>query len=145
MLFRVQHPPRAAACFEEYCSVVHNHTIASGAAHCATDGNEMMCFHCAPSSASTGGGEVYDAVTWGKAGVGIRTFDGSGGAHVSGGCGASHGAMLLCQVIVGRVRTGPEPKSVSQAGFDSVRVGKGELLVFDHWAVLPCFLIIYKI
>ncbi|KAG1327650.1 hypothetical protein COCNU_01G015840 [Cocos nucifera] len=91
------------------------------------------------------GSEVYDAVAWGKAGEGIRTFDGSSGAHVSGGCGANHWAMLLCWVIAGRVWTGPKPKSVSQSRFDLVRVGKGELLVFDPRAVLPCFSIIYKI
>ncbi|KAG1360833.1 hypothetical protein COCNU_09G002960 [Cocos nucifera] len=145
MLFRVQHPPRAGARFEEYRSAVRARTAASGAARCAADGNEMMRFHCAPSSASAGGGEVYDAAAWGKAGEGIRTFDGSGGAHASGGGGAGRGAMLLCRVIAGRVRMGPEPESVLQSGFDSVRIGKGELLVFDPQAVLPCFLIIYKI
>ncbi|XP_010906613.1 uncharacterized protein [Elaeis guineensis] len=145
MLFRVQHPPRATARFEEYRSAVRAHTAASSAARCAADGNEMMRFHRAPSSASAGGGEVYDAAAWGKAGEGIRTFDGSGGAHASGGGGAGRGAMLLCRVIAGRVRTGSEPESVSLSGFDSLRVGMGELLVFDPRAVLPCFLIIYKI
>jgi hypothetical protein len=28
---------------------------------------------------------------------------------------------------------------------DSLRVGKGELVVLDRRAVLPCFLIIYKL
>ncbi|XP_008809047.2 uncharacterized protein LOC103720875 [Phoenix dactylifera] len=145
MLFRVQHPPKAAARFEEYRSAVRSRPAASGAARCAADGNEMMRFHCAPSSASAGGGEVYDAAALGKAGEGIRTFDGSGGAHASGGGGAGRGAMLLCRVIAGRVRTGSEQGSETPTGFDSLLVGKGELLVFDPRAVLPCFLIIYKI
>lgn len=150
MLFRVQHPPRATARFEEYRSAVRararTRAAASGATRCAADGNEMMRFHCAASSASAGGdGEVYDAAAWGKAGEAIRTFDGSGGAHANGGGGAGRRALLLCRVIAGRIRTGSEPESVLQTGFDSDWAGKGELMVFDPRAVLPCFLIIYKI
>ncbi|EHA8586666.1 hypothetical protein COCNU_scaffold000708G000010 [Cocos nucifera] len=96
MLFQVQHPPQAIVSFEEYCSIIHNHTATSNAAHCTIDGNEMMHFHCTSSSASTSGSEDYDATVWGKMGEGIWTFDGSGEAHESGGCWACHGAMLLC-------------------------------------------------
>lgn len=85
----------------------------------------------------------------------VRTFDGSGGAHASVARGlASSGrrAMFLCRVIAGRVAdggttTGSGEDRVTAPGkeHDSVRVGKGELVVFDRRAVLPCFLIIYKL
>lgn len=72
---------------------------------------------------------------------GIRTFSGSGGAHESVVKDMGKRAMLVCRVIVGRVRDGFDPDSE----FESVRVGKGEIVVFDPRALLPCFLIIYKV
>jgi hypothetical protein len=56
--------------------------------------------------------------------------------------------MFLCRVIAGRVAEGEEACSEAEAGregYDSARGGKGELVVFDRRAVLPCFLIIYKL
>ncbi|RCV07653.1 hypothetical protein SETIT_1G262300v2 [Setaria italica] len=145
MLFRVHNPARAVTRFEDYRAAVR--ARAGGAARSAADGNEMMRFSPAPPygsspSASTpsGGGGGEDAPR-------IRTFDGSGGAHAAGGRGPATGrrAMFLCRVIAGRVAeagAGSKPKE----HFDSVRVGKGgELVVFDRHAVLPCFLIIYRL
>ncbi|PKA46481.1 hypothetical protein AXF42_Ash012614 [Apostasia shenzhenica] len=139
MLFRVHHPPRAVACFEEYRAAVRSR---ASDARCAADGNEMMRFH----SASAAGGGIYDAglarCSVGKL-AGVRTFAGSGGAHDSAGGGPGRRAMLVCRVIAGRVRpTRPAPYDSES---DSVCLGKGELLVFDPRAVLPCFLIIYKV
>ncbi|XP_062217498.1 uncharacterized protein LOC133917635 [Phragmites australis] len=139
MLFRVHNPARAVARFEDYRAAVR--ARAGGAARSAADGNEMMRFSQAPpygsSSAATGGG---DALL-------VRTFDGSGGAHASGrGPASGRRAMFLCRVIAGRVAeagTGSEPAPGKE--HDSVRVGKGELVVFNRRAVLPCFLIIYKL
>uniref|UniRef100_J3LFI8 Uncharacterized protein n=1 Tax=Oryza brachyantha TaxID=4533 RepID=J3LFI8_ORYBR len=55
-------------------------------------------------------------------------------------------------VIAGRVADGPaasdadaDAEPVPSKEYDSVRAGKGELIVFDRRAVLPCFLIIYKL
>ncbi|CAL4886255.1 unnamed protein product [Urochloa decumbens] len=156
MLFRVHNPARAVARFEDYRAAVR--ARAGGAARSAADGNEMMRFSPAPpygspsspSSAATCGGDREDAQR-------IRTFDGSGGAHAASGRGPATGrrAMFLCRVIAGRVAEAgagegagagsAEPKQKEQ--FDSVRVGKGggELVVFDGRAVLPCFLIIYRL
>jgi hypothetical protein len=55
--------------------------------------------------------------------------------------------MFLCRVIAGRVAEGAGAGSEPKEHFDSVRVGKGggELVVFDRRAVLPCFLIIYRL
>ncbi|CAL5056719.1 unnamed protein product [Urochloa decumbens] len=149
MLFRVHNPARAVARFEDYRAAVRSR--AGGAARSAADGNEMMRFSPAPpygspSSAATCGG--------GEDGPRIRTFDGSGGAHAASGRGPAAGrrAMFLCRVIAGRVAEAgvgagsAEPKEKEQ--FDSVRVagkGGGELVVSDRRAVLPCFLIIYRL
>ncbi|RWW80785.1 hypothetical protein BHE74_00010862 [Ensete ventricosum] len=142
MLFRVHNPVRTVARFEEHRATVRARAARSNDPRCAADGNEMMRFQCGGA-----GGLVYDAgvarsVVW-SAGMkveGVRTFAGSGGAHASGGGGAGRKAMLVCRVIAGRVRG----ESDHEAEADSVSLGNGELVVFDPWAVLPCFLIIYN-
>lgn len=142
MLFRVHNPARAVARFEDYRAAVR--ARAGGASRSAADGNEMMRFSPAPPPY---GSASASAVTGGEEALRVRTFDGSGGAHASSARGlAASGrrAMFLCRVIAGRVAeagttTGPGEEH------DSVRVGKGELVVFDRRAVLPCFLIIYKL
>ncbi|KAF0922122.1 hypothetical protein E2562_024686 [Oryza meyeriana var. granulata] len=141
MLFRVHNPSRAVARFEDYRAAVR--ARAGGASRSAADGNEMMRFSPAPPdgcSAATG----EDALR-------IRTFDGSGGAHANGrGPASGRRAMFLCRVIAGRVADGrassdADAEPVPSKEYDSVRAGKGELVVFDRRAVLPCFLIIYKL
>ncbi|KAG0534817.1 hypothetical protein BDA96_04G312700 [Sorghum bicolor] len=146
MMFRVHNPARAVARFEDYRAAVR--ARAGGASRSAADGNEMMRFSPAPpygsSSASTAttGGEDDGAPR-------IRTFDGSGGAHASAARGppaAGRRAMFLCRVIAGRVAETEAAAAGKDEHFDSVRVGRGgELVVFDRRAVLPCFLIIYKL
>ncbi|XP_047077183.1 translation initiation factor IF-2-like [Lolium rigidum] len=141
MLFRVHNQARAVARFEDYRAAVR--ARAGGAARSAADGNEMMRFSPAPPHGGGGGGGASLRV--------VRTFDGSGGAHASGsgrGPGSGRRAMFLCRVIAGRVAEGEEACSEAEAGreeYDSARGGKGELVVFDRRAVLPCFLIIYKL
>ncbi|KAM0821982.1 hypothetical protein ACQ4PT_071814 [Festuca glaucescens] len=132
MLFRVHNQARAVARFEDYRAVVR--ARAGGAARSAADGNEMMRFSPAPPD---GGGASLRVV---------RTFDGSGGAHASGsGPETGRRAMFLCRVIAGRVAEGGACSEEGREGYDSVRGGRGELVVFDRRAVLPCFLIIYKL
>uniref|UniRef100_A0A0D9VJ57 PARP catalytic domain-containing protein n=1 Tax=Leersia perrieri TaxID=77586 RepID=A0A0D9VJ57_9ORYZ len=153
MLFRVHNPARAVARFEDYRAAVR--ARAGGASRSAADGNEMMRFSPAPPpdgySSAAGGGGGEDAT------LRIRTFDGSGGAHANGRGGPASGrrAMFLCRVIAGRVADGTPSSGggdddaggepVPSKEYDSVRAGKGELVVFDRRAVLPCFLIIYKL
>ncbi|KAG6537592.1 uncharacterized protein LOC122003962 [Zingiber officinale] len=128
-VFRVRNTPRSVARFEAHRAAVRSRAARPDDARCAADGNEMMRFYCRRPSTS-----LRDA------GVGgIRTFARSGEAHEASGSGRR--AMLVCRVIAGRVRAESEPE---RAG-ESVSLGKGELLVFDPHAILPCFLIIYKI
>jgi hypothetical protein len=140
MLFRVHNQARAVARFEDYRAAVR--ARAGGAARSAADGNEMMRFSPAPPHDSSASLRV------------VRTFDGSGGAHSAGGSGRGRGAesgrraMFLCRVIAGRVAEGGcSEAEADREGYDSARGGgkAGELVVFDRRAVLPCFLIIYKL
>lgn len=157
MIFKVQNGPKAVARFEEYKELVKSRARSGGPrkdeeenARCAADGNEVMGFHCL--GPTTGGG-AYDACggAWtfpgGKGSAVICTYSGSGGAHESAGGGRGMRAMLVCRVIAGRVseQLGLDSLLNGRVGLDSVSGDNGELLVFDPRAVLPCFLIIYKL
>ncbi|KAG6521189.1 uncharacterized protein LOC122050447 [Zingiber officinale] len=142
MLFRVHNPARTVARFEE-CRAAARARAAD--ARCAADGNEMLRFHCGGG----GSGLVYNAgvvrsAVWsaGKKVSGVRTFSSSGIAHTSGGGAAGRRGMLVCRVVAGLISSESENES-SEA--ESVSLECGELLVFDHRAVLPCFLIIYTL
>ncbi|KAM7525603.1 hypothetical protein LguiA_015505 [Lonicera macranthoides] len=152
MVFKVQNLGRTVTRFEEYRETVRSHASTYGGgfedhARCVADGNEVMGFHCL---GPTGGG-AYDAggalnIRAGK-GSAICTFSGSGAAHENAGGGRGRRAMLVCRVVAGRVckRVGFESLLEGRVGFDSVSGENGEMLVFDPRAVLPCFLIIYKL
>lgn len=160
VIFKVQNGSKTVARFEEYRELVKARA-GSGSptgeaaceeenARCVADGNEVMRFHCL---GPTAGGGAYDACggAWafpGGKGSAICTFSGSGGAHESAGGGRGRRAMLVCRVIAGRVSKQLGIESLLSGrvnGFDSVSGDSGELLVFDRRAVLPCFLIIYKL
>ncbi|XP_052170784.1 uncharacterized protein LOC127787002 [Diospyros lotus] len=155
MVFKVQNLPRTVTRFEEYRERVKSRAAAADGvqedhARCRADGNEVMRFHCL---GSTGGDPGYDAgcgASWrfhGGKGTAICTYAESGRAHESAGGGRGRRAMLVCRVIAGRVckRVGLDALLEERKGFDSVSGNGGELLVFDSRAVLPCFLIIYKL
>lgn len=158
MIFKVQNGSKTVARFEEYREAVKSRAGSGGPtvgatweenARCVADGNEVMRFHCL---GPTSGGGVYDSrgSAWmfpGPKGSAICTFSGSGGAHERAGGGRGRRAMLVCRVIAGRVSKQLRVDSLlsGRVGFDSVSGDNGELLVFDSRAVLPCFLIIYKL
>ncbi|XP_021901847.1 uncharacterized protein LOC110817558 [Carica papaya] len=164
MIFKVQNGSKNVARFEEYRELVKARAgsgcLTDGStreenARCVADGNEMMRFHCLGPTSADCGRDVPDACggAWffprGK-GAAICTFSGSGGAHESAGGGRGRRAMLVCRVIAGRISNqvgfGLESLfSDGRVGFDSVSGENGELLVFDPCALLPCFLIIYKL
>nr|GMC87306.1 uncharacterized protein LOC109189631 [Ipomoea batatas] len=154
VLFKVQNLPRTVARFEEYREAVKSRASCGGGedrARCVADGNEVMRFFClGPTTGGayeTGGCSSGWSLNSGK-GTTICTFSGSGEAHESGGGGRGRRAMLVCRVIAGRVYQQLGKDSIleeERVGYDSVSGENGELLVFDSRAVLPCFLIIYKI
>lgn len=156
MIFKVNNLPKTVARFEEYREAVKARAGAGAGnpgsrreedARCLADGNEVMRFHCVgPTDA-----EVYDAgglCTFSGKGGSIRTFPGSGGAHESAGGGKGRRAMLVCRVVAGRVCKRVDSlleNSVCRSAFDSVSGENGALVVFDSRALLPCFLIIYRV
>lgn len=148
-MFRVHSGARAVARFEEARAAARAH---GAAARCGADGNEMMRFQCRPAA---GAGGVFGAgvatCQLGPFGTAVRTFACSGAAHARAAStpGAVRRAMLVCRVIAGRVRPahGDDLPAFRHRSshYDSVDMGNGELVVLDSRAVLPCFLIIYKV
>ncbi|KAL9242892.1 hypothetical protein vseg_016849 [Gypsophila vaccaria] len=140
MVFKVHNPARTSSQFEEYRDLVRLRAgPGSGSgpgARCVADGNEKMRFQCLE-----GGRGLGEAVA-------VCTYSGSGAAHESGGGGKGRRAMVVCRVIAGRVskRVGLiDPNKCELGEYDSVSGENGELLVFDSRAVLPCFIVIYKL
>ncbi|CAN4077930.1 unnamed protein product [Withania somnifera] len=158
MVFKVQNLSRTVTRFEEYREVVKSRAGKGGGeatekggedhARCVADGNEVMRFYCL--GPTNGGAYEASGRAWtfssGK-GTAVCTYSGSGAAHESAGGGRGRRAMLVCRVIAGRVYKQLRFDSLTEGrvGYDSVSGDSGELLVFDSRAVLPCFLIIYKL
>lgn len=149
MLFKVRNPAATVARFEEYRQSVKRRAAASSPARarCLADGNEVMRFHCVGPAAGAGKGDATGLCTFSRKGAAIRTFAGSGAAHECAGGYKGRRAMLVCRVIAGRVCGGVESflNGAAVGGFDSVSGEKESLVVFDSRALLPCFLIIYKV
>lgn len=153
MVFKVQNLTRTVTRFEEYREIVKAKAVEAGLeggsedhARCVADGNEVMRFHClGPTNSGpydpSGGAWTFHA----GRGAAICTFSGSGGAHESAGGGKGRRAMMVCRVIAGRIRKRVGFDTKDRVGCDSVSGENNELLVFDSHAVLPCFLIIYKL
>ncbi|CAL4915489.1 unnamed protein product [Urochloa decumbens] len=154
-LFRVHSASRAVARFEEARAAARAH---GAAARCGADGNEMMRFQCRPDAPGGVFGAGVATCRLGASASAVRTFACSGAAHASaasagGAAAAGRRAMLVCRVIAGRVRPAndPSPRHAHASGsgaagsYDSIDMGNGELVVLDSRAVLPCFLIIYKV
>jgi hypothetical protein len=149
-MFRVHSAARAVARFEDARAAARAH---GAAARCGADGNEMMRFQCRPAAGSSGGvfGAGVATCQLGPSVSAVRTFACSGTAHAraaSSSPGAGRRAMLVCRVIAGRVRMAhgvEQPSRYRSSDYDSVDMGDGELVVLDSRAVLPCFLIIYKV
>ena len=163
MIFKVQNGSKTVSRFEEYREAVKARAGSGGQteessweenARCVADGNEVMRFHCLGPTSSGGphdnGGGVSGRPAWsfpGGKGSAICTFSGSGEAHENGVGSRGRRAMLVCRVIAGRVskQLGLDSLRDGRVGFDSVSGDNSELLVFDSRALLPCFLIIYKL
>ncbi|KAG8382405.1 hypothetical protein BUALT_Bualt05G0073900 [Buddleja alternifolia] len=156
MVFKVQNLTRTVTRFEEYREMVKSRVSSTGdcgedQARCIADGNEVMRFYCLGPTANDGAYEAGCgawALYGGKgSAAAVCTYSGSGCAHENAGGGRGRRAMLVCRVIAGRVRKQIRFDSLldSRVGYDSMSGENGELLVFDTRALLPCFLIIYKL
>ncbi|CAM0871212.1 unnamed protein product [Alopecurus aequalis] len=144
-LFRVRSTARAVARFEDARAAAMVRGAAADDARCAADGNEMMRFQCRAAEAGGVGEMICAAVATTGPSSAVRTFASSGAAD-AGSVGGAPGrrGMLVCRVIAGRVRRAADP-SCHASEYDSVDAGGGELEVLDSRAVLPCFLVIYKV
>nr|GME18220.1 Zinc finger, C2H [Ipomoea batatas] len=140
---------------------------------CIADGNELLRFHCTTFACSLGlnassnlcnsipnchvcgiiknGFKAAEDVGGGGAGKGILTTATSGRAHDSARVVSSGDdnkrAMLVCRVIAGRVKKNMEgglEEYDSVAGAAGVYSNLDELYVFNHRAILPCFVVIYR-
>ncbi|CDY17799.1 BnaC08g04130D [Brassica napus] len=85
---------------------------------------------------------------------GVRTTASSGRAHDASRCFDQRRAMLVCRVIAGRVRRVQSDAQEDENGsgsYDSVAGPAGvytnldDLVVFNPKAILPCFVVIYKV
>ncbi|KAK9063910.1 hypothetical protein SSX86_017782 [Deinandra increscens subsp. villosa] len=140
---------------------------------CAADGNELLRFHCTTLACSLGshGSSTLcsSAATCGVCAVIRHGFQtpkpaGDGGKKILGVCttassGRAHNsvaveargvrAMLVCRVIAGKVRrvAGEEegPYDSVAGGYHGSYSGIEELYVYNPRAILPCFVVIYKI
>lgn len=156
MVFKVQSLTRTLNRFEEYRDAVKLRAGCAAAGdggedrvRCIADGNEVMRFYCLGATAPGGAYETCGCA-WAFQGckkAAVCTYSGSGAAHESAGGGRGRRAMLVCRVIAGRVckDLGLDSLVQERVGYDSVGGENGELLVFDTRALLPCFLIIYKL
>ncbi|XP_010539705.1 PREDICTED: uncharacterized protein LOC104813695 [Tarenaya hassleriana] len=145
MIFKVENGSRTVTRFEEYREAVKSRACGGACeedARCLADGNEMMRFYpLGPIPGGVNGGAWAFPCQKGTpaAAATVCTFSGSGEAHARGGGGGGRRAMLICRVIAGRVA------KKGGYGSDSVAGRDGELIVFDTRAVLPCFLIIFRL
>ncbi|KFK29074.1 hypothetical protein AALP_AA7G085300 [Arabis alpina] len=88
---------------------------------------------------------------------GVKTTASSGRAHDASRCFDQRRAMLVCRVIAGRVRRmqsdapHPNEEECGSGSYDSVAGAAGvytnldDLVVFNPRAILPCFVVIYKV
>ncbi|KMT12531.1 hypothetical protein BVRB_5g097800 [Beta vulgaris subsp. vulgaris] len=150
VVFKIQNLGRTLGRFEEYREYIKSRVhLGSGSGRCVADGNEMMRFHClGPTSVMMDGCDGFcEKINGSKGATSVCTYSGSGAAHESAGGGLGLRAMVVCRVIAGRVskRVGLGSGSTELGEFDSVSTENGELFVFDSRAVLPCFLVVYKL
>ncbi|XP_047341640.1 uncharacterized protein LOC124945282 [Impatiens glandulifera] len=165
-ILKVNNTQKTITKFEEYRDSIKTKAANLLKKHprCVADGNELLRFHCSTLSCSIGldgssnlcnsipNCSICGIIKNGfrqSGGNGILTTATSGKAHdgVAVVEGEEKRAMLVCRVIAGRVKKGME---VNGEEYDSVAGAAGvysnldELFVFNHRAILPCFIVIYR-
>ncbi|KAE8683560.1 hypothetical protein F3Y22_tig00111200pilonHSYRG00096 [Hibiscus syriacus] len=170
-ILKVHNATRTISKFEEYRDSIKSKATKLPKKHprCIADGNELLRFHCTTFACSLGlngssnlcnsipncnvcsiiknGFKVVQELN----GKGILTTATSGKAHdMAAGVedGNEKRAMLVCRVIAGRVQKSTE--GGNSEDYDSVGGDVGvysnldELYVFNHKAIFPCFVVIYR-
>ncbi|XP_040379273.1 uncharacterized protein LOC102720423 [Oryza brachyantha] len=131
------------------------------------NGATSLCASSSSAAADGGACGVCAAIRHGLAPwvgahpLGVRTTASSGRAHDCGAAQAQQGcrAMLVCRVIAGRVRRrnaddADDAAAAEEGAFDSVAGDEAassvygnleELFVANPRAILPCFVVIYRV
>ncbi|CAN6477057.1 unnamed protein product [Victoria cruziana] len=173
--FKVANTPERAARFEEYREWVRSRAegsarcVADGNEVLRFYSARLVC-GLARGRTCDGECAACGLLERGFRGAAIRMAPSSGRAHqMRAKWALGRRAMLVCRVIAGRsmeeersrmivVGKKGKPNSPSlplsaeegavfgiPVGYDSVAGVSGELVVFDHRALLPCFLIVYRV
>ncbi|XP_076931148.1 uncharacterized protein LOC143596192 [Bidens hawaiensis] len=165
-ILKVNNTRRTLQRFEDCRNTVKLRATAT-TSRCAADGNELLRFHCTTLSCSLGSNgsstlcgsapscAVCTIIHHGfqNEKKGVCTTASSGRAHnslVVGACGVR--AMLVCRVIAGNMKR-VEGHALEEDGgpYDSWAGLPGsystieELYVYNPRAILPCFVVVYKI
>jgi hypothetical protein len=173
-VLKIHNSQRTINKFEDYRDMVKAKANKSAKKHprCIADGNELLRFHSITFTCSLGmdgltnlcnfpSCNVCNIIRHGfsskvENGKGIYTTASSGKAHDSIEVSEEDEskekrAMLVCRVIAGRVNKSQDPDECLNGGYDSLAGQTGiysnldELFVFNPKAVLPCFVVMYKI
>ncbi|XP_076905078.1 uncharacterized protein LOC143560723 [Bidens hawaiensis] len=165
-ILKVNNTRRTLQRFEDCRNTVKLRATAT-TSRCAADGNELLRFHCTTLSCSLGSNgsstlcslapscAVCTIIRHGfqTEKKGVCTTASSGRAHNSLVVGA-HGvrAMLVCRVIAGNMKRVEGHALMEEDGpYDSWAEYPGsystieELYVYNPRAILPCFVVIYKL
>ncbi|OIV96681.1 hypothetical protein TanjilG_09223 [Lupinus angustifolius] len=171
-ILKVHNTQKTITKFEEYRDSIKAKATKLSKKHprCIADGNELLRFHCTTFMCSlglNGTSNLCNSIPQcnvcsiiklgfkinGGNGNGILTTATSGKAHdkasVSVDECSDKRAMLVCRVIAGRVKKNAEGgmeeyDSVAVAGAVGAYSNLDELYVFNHRAILPCFVVIYS-
>ncbi|KAF5771540.1 putative transcription factor C2H2 family [Helianthus annuus] len=172
-ILKVNNTRRTLQRFEDCRNTVKLRATAT-TSRCAADGNELLRFHCTTLTCSLGSNgsstlcgstpscgvctiirHGFQSPKSGDGGrKGVCTTASSGRAHNSEVVGAARGlrAMLVCRVIAGnmkRVKLDASPEEDgpydSVGGYPGSYSGIEELYVYNPRAILPCFVVIYKV
>ncbi|KAL2634872.1 hypothetical protein R1flu_006351 [Riccia fluitans] len=174
-ILKVHNTQRIVAKFEEYRDAVKMRAAKMQKKHprCMADGNELLRFFGTYLQCQLGAQGASNLClnpnchccqlirsgfhSRREAGKGIYTTATSGKAHDSISLPEDDlkgkRAMLVCRVIAGRTYKAVDTEDVTflPSGYDSIAGESGpyanidELLVFSSRAVLPCFVVIYKV
>ncbi|KAK7275687.1 hypothetical protein RIF29_16808 [Crotalaria pallida] len=167
-ILKVHNTQKTIMRFEEYRDLIKAKATQQTKKHprCVADGNELLRFHCTTFMCSLGLNGSSNLCNFtpqcnacnmikngfdGANKEGILTSATSGKAHDKVNDSYVKRAMLVCRVVAGRVKKNAAEGGSDMEEYDSVAVGDvgaysdvDELYVFNHRAILICFVVIYR-